>query len=58
MNQEPAPEGQKEETQFDMYPNPATTVLHGEIEDHTIRQIGVYDVSGKLMEVFNFKSKQ
>lgn len=40
---------------FKMYPNPAVSLLTVEIEDHTINQIAIYDLSGKLMTNTNFK---
>ncbi len=42
-------------SQFQMYPNPAVSTLNVEIEDHTINQIAIYDLSGRLMTVANFK---
>lgn len=49
------PEETESASQFEMYPNPATTVLHVAVEDHTIKQIAIYDLSGKLMKSENYK---
>lgn len=56
VNEETASNSEQEETQFEMYPNPAVNDLNVEIEDNTIKQLAVYDVAGKLMKIYNFKS--
>ncbi|QED38776.1 T9SS type A sorting domain-containing protein [Antarcticibacterium arcticum] len=56
VSEEPDSTAKQDKTQLTLYPNPAVNNLNVEIEDHTIRQIAIYDVSGKLMKTYNFKS--
>lgn len=56
VSEETTTTSEQESSQFTMYPNPAASNLNVEIEDHTIQKIAIYDVSGKLMNIYTFKS--
>lgn len=47
LNEEPT-------STFNMYPNPAMSSLFVEIEDHTINQIAIFDLTGRLMTTAKF----